>query len=244
MKFQGSKRLSVQGSFAQWTEGSEHRGAGTENLAGITPVAILAEHPAADEPPAVILRVPEDTHGEDLTVSALDVEDVHETVVEQEARLAARLCFNETCDVFERRKVRFRQIRPYGLVAVSLLEAQGYIRTLGSQANRRPSVVYVEMVYKLFIDVEAGAGLVERCRIERFCPGRNDCCGNGFEEPVFREHRVTQAELMQDFEHRQFDGNLEIVAALAALDDQSGTVLVEKSRLIHCPFWRQLEQHW
>ena len=169
--FQGSKILSVQGSFAQWTEGSERCVAWAENLADSVPNAKPAEPPAEDEPPAVA-GAPADNHGEDFTAFALDVEDVRIAVVEQEARLAVGLCFDEACDVFERGQMRFRQLLADVLVVGVRFEERGHVGTFGCRIHRLPDTQF-EAVCEGVVDVEAGAGLVELRCIEGLRPGWN-----------------------------------------------------------------------
>ncbi len=135
------------------------------------PAAKLVDLPDVDAPPAVV-GVPADTHGEDNTSFALDIEDVRGAVVEEQTRLAARLCLDQGCDVFQRGEVVFRQFLPDVSVVGVRFEERGYIGTCRGRIHRLPGVD-VEAIGEGVVDVEAGAGLVERRRIEGLGSRRN-----------------------------------------------------------------------
>ncbi len=225
----------------QETKASECRVAGAENLAVSIPVTKLAELPVDDVPLAVV-KVPADTHGENFTVFALDVEDIRVAVVEEQTRLAARLCLDQGCDVFQRGEVVFRQFLPDVSVVGVRFEERGYIGTCRGRIHRLPGVD-VEAIGEGVVDVEAGAGLVELGRYEGLRPCRNGRLGDGLEEPGFRELRVAGTTIDDGLNHirhlSRIQGSLEnplhpiVLLAGESPDDFVGDRICHD--VLHCP---------
>lgn len=173
-------------------------------------------------PPAVVGE-PVDTHGEDFTVFALDVEDVRVAVIEQESLLSFRLGLDEARDVFERRKVLVRELLPDVLVVSVRFEGGRHVGTRrGAFQNR--SRFDIEAVAERIPDVEPGTGLVELGRTEGLRPRRNGGGCNGLEEPRFVEHRIALRDATERVHHRLFDICFELVPAL---DGKLAGVFVE-----------------